>query len=247
MLGGFQDRTGAFLVLRFEQNGSLLDVMNRMSVVQLDFARNVIVEVCIALKFLHERKIIHGDMKPENVLLDQNLRVRVADFGLSVATNDRGYVGQWGTPTYQSPEMLTDNELWDHRIDYFNSGIIFVMMISGTHPFTKHAQNDKQVHDNIRLLKYKKPRINCTNAQSFISRTLCYQNERLKYDDVLEHPFIKPMVAKLMSIAGPDCTLFLTEKQETMYVNNKNFFNPISGLDFEGELWDAKVSRFCSN
>lgn len=61
MFGGFQDLSNAFLVLRYEENGSLFDLMKRTQKLPIDFAQSVITEVSIGLNFLHERKIIHGD------------------------------------------------------------------------------------------------------------------------------------------------------------------------------------------
>lgn len=242
----FQDRTDVFIVLQYEENGSLFDLMNRMTKLPLDFAQNVIVELCIGLKFLHERNFVHGDLKPENVLLDSNLRVHLVDFGLTLKLNERGFVGIWGTPTYQSPEQLA-GKMWNHRTDYFCAGIIFMIMVTGCHPFNEKSGTDDAVAENIRRLKYTMPQIKCTNVQSFILKTLCRQDTRLKYNDVLEHPFIEPLVSKLIETNGPDCTLFLTEQQSKMYVDNINFFQPISGLDLKESLWGAEVSKFCNN
>lgn len=188
MIGGFQDRTAAFLVLNYEENGTLLDIINTIANIPLDFAQHVAVEISIALKFLHERNIIHGDLKPENVLLDKNNRVRVSDFGLAIKSNEKGFVGRWGTPTYQSPEMLIENEIWDKRTDFFCLGIIFVMTVTGRSPFDNNCKNDTEISENIRLLKFESPKMQCENATSFV---LCKQKVRLHYKNVLDHPFIK--------------------------------------------------------
>lgn len=146
----FQDRTSVFITLRYEENGSLLSLLNRTPKLPVDCARNIIVEVSLGLQYLHGNKIVHGDLKPENILMDMNFRAHIADFGCSLElTQNEGFFGQWGTATYRRPEQLLGNQSCDGRVDIFVAGIIFVQMIIGRHPFEMNAKNDVEVHRNI--------------------------------------------------------------------------------------------------
>lgn len=136
MFCNFQDGMRTFLVLRYEKNGSLLDVMNRMGTLTIECAQSIVTEVVLGLQVLHVNNIIHADLKPENILLDANLRAHVADFGLSISVNPQYQLfGKWGTDAYQSPEQLDGKTFWDHRVDYFSLGVIFLTMTTGQHPF----------------------------------------------------------------------------------------------------------------
>lgn len=107
MLCTFQDRTSVFIILRYEENGTLLDRINQQRRIPIDCAQRITTEIVLGLQALHVQNIVHGDLKPENILLDINLRVHVADFGLAVRINPkRPFVKTWGTDAYQSPEQL---------------------------------------------------------------------------------------------------------------------------------------------
>lgn len=83
MYGCFQDRTDVFIILRYEANWCLENLLRRHKLLTLDFARSLTVQIILGLQYLHGLNIAHGDLKPENILLDKNFCAHVADFGLS--------------------------------------------------------------------------------------------------------------------------------------------------------------------
>lgn len=240
LIDAFQDRTTMFLVHRYEESGSLLDFINRNSKVAVDVAQNMMVEIVLALQYLHSNNIIHGDLKPENVLLDSNLRAHVGDFGLSIPMSEKKYIGNWGTSIYQSPEQLRENEPWDERTDYFNAGIIFVIMLTGQHPFSKAAQSDEDIKINIVALKHNILVIKHRSAMSFIACTLCEQRNRLTHKSATVHPFIAPQIEKIMSSYNSNTAVICNSNDITaneLYEDTKHFPKIISGIQFDGSLW----------
>lgn len=123
MLWSFQNDIDVFFVLRLEQNGSLANMLQRHSVLDVKTAQHVIVDVLLGLKELHKRNIMHGDLKPSNILIDKNNRAHVADFGLCVNFKEKPIKGIWGTRANQSPEQYFGVFLLDERVDLFNVGI----------------------------------------------------------------------------------------------------------------------------
>lgn len=102
-------------------------------------AVDVIQQVADALAEAHRNDVIHRDIKPQNIMIDQSGRVKVMDFGLakvmsggSELTSAGTYLG---TPTYMSPEQCQGKDL-DSRTDIYSLGIMFYQMITGTLPFT---------------------------------------------------------------------------------------------------------------
>ena len=98
-----------------------------------------------ALVAAHEKGILHGDIKPENIMLDASGQVKLLDFGVARRLPGEDPAGEtlttvWvpgqvsGTPTYMAPEVLKGG-MPDARADVFALGIVFYEMLSGRHPF----------------------------------------------------------------------------------------------------------------
>jgi serine/threonine protein kinase/tetratricopeptide (TPR) repeat protein len=103
-----------------------------------DRIRNIATQICEGLRAAHAGGIIHGDIKPSNVLIDQTGRVRLVDFGLARTMTEGGASEQevaLGTIAYASPEQLQGGRL-SPASDLFSLGIILYQMITGQQPFT---------------------------------------------------------------------------------------------------------------
>lgn len=96
---------------------------------------SLLVQVCRALSYVHSRKLIHYDIKPGNVMVDEEEQVKVLDFGLA-AVKSIG-PGEWrgGTPGYMSPELADPESLVDHRTDLYSLGITAYQLFCRQLPF----------------------------------------------------------------------------------------------------------------
>ena len=106
----------------------------------LEQAVSIICDILKALDFAHQRGIVHRDVKPANVLLDQNQRAMLIDFGIALAAGEqrRTRTGQiLGTPLYMSPEQIVKPGQIDHRSDVYSSGCVLYEMLTGRPPFVR--------------------------------------------------------------------------------------------------------------
>ncbi|MEP6768829.1 MAG: serine/threonine-protein kinase, partial [Acidobacteriota bacterium] len=98
----------------------------------------VVRESALALQHAHQRGVLHRDVKPGNILLTRDRRVKVADFGIGkllAATVDLTRTGQMiGSPAYMSPEQIRGEKL-DGRSDFFSLGVVFYELMTGSRPF----------------------------------------------------------------------------------------------------------------
>ncbi len=105
-----------------------------------DYALAVTAHVCDALAYAHSRGVVHRDIKPANILIDQEGRVKVADFGLAKMNDPALTSGltrsnmAMGTPDYVAPEALAMGMVVDHRADLYAVGVMLYQMLTGEVP-----------------------------------------------------------------------------------------------------------------
>jgi eukaryotic-like serine/threonine-protein kinase len=95
-------------------------------------------QVCLALEAAHNEKVVHRDLKPQNIMLDAQNKVYVMDFGIARSVGAEGLTmtgGYVGTPGYMSPEQVKGDEV-DGRSDIFTMGIILYELLSDKMPFS---------------------------------------------------------------------------------------------------------------
>lgn len=153
LLVSFQDNTNVFIILRLESNLSLSSILDRKGKLSLSSAQYLIVDVLIGLRVLHNMDLLHGDIKPDNILIDKNNRAVLADFGLTRNFKQHVLQGVIGTPTYQAPESYDNKYRLDERVDIFNVGIVLYEMLSARHPFAV-SRNDVETAKNTMMLRY---------------------------------------------------------------------------------------------
>ncbi|XP_074309240.1 leucine-rich repeat receptor protein kinase HPCA1-like isoform X2 [Silene latifolia] len=142
LVGFCYDQGEQMLVYEYIANGTVLDSLSGTSGVQLDWIRRLMVTLGSArgLQYLHELAdppIIHRDIKSNNILLDDRLTAKVADFGLSrlFGDADKGYVTTQvkGTMGYLDPEYFMTNQLTE-KSDVFSFGVVMLEMVTARRP-----------------------------------------------------------------------------------------------------------------
>uniref|UniRef100_A0A8D0H904 protein kinase C n=1 Tax=Sphenodon punctatus TaxID=8508 RepID=A0A8D0H904_SPHPU len=152
--------------------------------------------VVLGLQFLHEKKIIYRDLKLDNLLLDAEGFVKIADFGLckeGMGFGDRTSTF-CGTPEFLAPEVLTDTS-YTRAVDWWGLGILIFEMLVGESPFP--GDNEEEVFDSIVNEEVRYPRFLSSDTLSIIRKLLRKCPERrlgagkMDAEEIKTQPFFK--------------------------------------------------------
>ncbi len=123
-----------YLVMELVEGQSLEKILSKGSI-PFPAACNWAAHVAVALAVAHRRGIIHGDVKPANILITHDNRVKLTDFGMArLASHDSGDTSLLGTPAYWCPEQIHGRPQ-DSRSDLFSLGVVLYEMLTGISPF----------------------------------------------------------------------------------------------------------------
>jgi serine/threonine protein kinase len=119
-------------------------------------ALDVVPQICDALQYAHARGVVHRDVKPENILIDREGRVKIADFGLAkLAAVEQTRITRtnmlMGTPHYMAPEQIENPSTVDHRADIYSLGVIFYEMLTGELPLGRFKPPSQRASTDRRL------------------------------------------------------------------------------------------------
>ncbi|EMC95121.1 hypothetical protein BAUCODRAFT_35112 [Baudoinia panamericana UAMH 10762] len=172
----FSFQTSTYVVLELCSNGSLADMLKKRKYLTLPEIRRFIIQICGAVKYLHYRHIVHRDLKTGNLFLDDNMNVKVGDFGLAalLVTEREMEVKRrttmCGTPNYLAPEILEKGKGHDEKVDLWAIGVIAYTLAVGKAPF--HASTKEEIYKKLKSGTYTWPELSATTNQSADLRNL---------------------------------------------------------------------------
>ncbi len=154
----FGERDGLFyLLLEFVDGVGLRDVLRAGSLGARE-ALALVPEICSGLQYAHERGVVHRDVKPENLLLDRDGHVKIADFGLAKIVAPGEQAGAltrtsqvMGTPHYIAPEQIRTPLAVDHRADIYSLGVVLYEMLTGDLPLGPFEPPARRLGLDVRL------------------------------------------------------------------------------------------------
>jgi eukaryotic-like serine/threonine-protein kinase len=132
-----------FFAMEFVDGDSLSGLLKREGKLSVENALKVLHQTAQGLATAHDKGVVHRDIKPGNLMITTRGNVKIADFGIALATQDFSKkltsTGEFvGTPGYLSPEVCTGKTV-DQRSDIFSLGIVMFEMLSGASPFTDES------------------------------------------------------------------------------------------------------------
>ena len=132
----FQDDFKLYIITEFMQGGEMFFHLHKEKKFSNEKTRFYIIELVLAIDFLHKNNMLYRDLKPENIMLDSNGHIKLTDFGLSkmVTKSKEKAFTICGTPQYLAPEILSDDG-YDNSVDWWSLGCVMYEMLVGKAPF----------------------------------------------------------------------------------------------------------------
>ncbi|HEY1986282.1 MAG TPA: serine/threonine-protein kinase [Terracidiphilus sp.] len=151
-----EERSRRYMVIEWVEGRLLRAILNEEGALPIERAVTITLGICDALDYMHKRGIVHRDLKPENVMVGEDDRIKLIDFGIAMKEDARRLtfvnVSMLGTPDYISPEQV-QGKRGDQRSDMYALGVMFYEMLTGQVPFSGPnplaVMNDRLVRDPV--------------------------------------------------------------------------------------------------
>uniref|UniRef100_A0A671W0P7 non-specific serine/threonine protein kinase n=1 Tax=Sparus aurata TaxID=8175 RepID=A0A671W0P7_SPAAU len=125
-----------YIVTEYAKNGEMFDHLTSNGRMSEDEARKKFWQILTAVDYCHRHHIVHRDLKTENLLLDANMNIKLADFGFGNFYNAGEPLSTWcGSPPYAAPEVFEGKEYEGPQLDIWSLGVVLYVLVCGSLPF----------------------------------------------------------------------------------------------------------------
>lgn len=205
LLDSFETPKEVCVVTEYAE-GELFQVLEDDGSLPEEQVRKIACQLVKALYYLHSHRILHRDMKPQNILLGKGGVVKLCDFGFAraMSINTLVLTSIKGTPLYMSPELVQEKP-YDHNSDLWSVGCILYELFVGTPPF--YTNSIFQLVNLICRDTVKWPENMSPDFQSFLQGLLTKEpKKRLSWPYLLRHPFVADGIneAELERFSAPE-------------------------------------------
>ncbi|XP_078102793.1 serine/threonine-protein kinase SIK3 homolog isoform X2 [Sander vitreus] len=234
-----------YLVTEYASGGEIFDHLVAHGRMAEKDARKKFKQIVAAVHFCHCRNIVHRDLKAENLLLDHNLNIKIADFGFSNLFSRGQLLKTWcGSPPYAAPELFEGKEYDGPKVDIWSLGVVLYVLVCGALPF------DGSTLQNLRARvlsgKFRIPFFMSTDCEYLIRHMLVLDpSRRLSMEQICKN--------KWMRLGDPDpdfdrliaeCEQVKTER-ETELINEQVLIAMCEmGLDRERTLQSLQTDAY---
>lgn len=188
----FEDRENVYIMLDICHNQSLSDLVRRRKRLTEVEARYYIHQLVRGVQYVHQKNVIHRDLKLGNLFLTERMQLKIGDFGLAAQVFYEGERKRTvcGTPNYLAPEVLEGSNGHSYEVDYWSIGVILYTMLCGRPPF--ESVEVKQTYEKIKNGQFAFPdHISMhSNTKNFIRGCLIKDAaKRMNLEEMLGHEF----------------------------------------------------------
>ncbi|KAH8104005.1 kinase-like domain-containing protein [Cristinia sonorae] len=178
-----------YLILEYVEGGELFEYLCNKGRLSTPEALGYFQQIITAINYCHRFNIAHRDLKPENLLLDADMNIKVADFGMAIWQGKTDLLQTaCGSPHYAAPEVIMGRAYNGTSSDVWSCGIILFALLAGRLPFDD--EDLPALLEKVKIGKYTMPKDIDPAAQNLITRMLEKDvHQRITIPEILKHPF----------------------------------------------------------
>ncbi|XP_076279798.1 serine/threonine-protein kinase MARK2-like isoform X6 [Lasioglossum baleicum] len=194
-----------YLVMEYASGGEVFDYLVLHGRMKEKEARAKFRQIVSAVQYCHQKKIIHRDLKAENLLLDSEMNIKIADFGFSNEFTPGNKLDTFcGSPPYAAPELFQGRKYDGPEVDVWSLGVILYTLVSGSLPFD--GSTLRELRERVLRGKYRIPFYMSTDCENLLKKFLVLNPTKrasletimkdkwmnMGYDDDELKPYLEP-------------------------------------------------------
>ncbi|KAK4474864.1 hypothetical protein MN116_001977, partial [Schistosoma mekongi] len=179
-----------YLVMEYASGGEVFDYLVSHGKMNEKDARCKFRQIVSAVQYCHQKMIVHRDLKAENLLLDAELNIKIADFGFSnYFSNSQKLDTFCGSPPYAAPELFLGRKYEGPEVDVWSLGVILYTLVSGTLPFD--GKNLKELRERVLRGTYRVPYYMTHECEMLLKKMLVLNPaKRISLQEVMNDPWM---------------------------------------------------------
>ncbi|XP_006032890.1 serine/threonine-protein kinase SIK1 [Alligator sinensis] len=180
-----------YIVTEFAKNGEMFDHLTSNGHLSESEARKKFWQILSAVEYCHSHHIVHRDLKTENLLLDANMNIKLADFGFGNFYKSGEPLSTWcGSPPYAAPEVFEGKEYEGPHLDIWSLGVVLYVLVCGSLPFD--GPNLPTLRQRVLEGRFRIPYFMSQDCETLIRRMLVVDpTKRITIAQIKQHKWMQ--------------------------------------------------------